>query len=182
MTINNLRAEHCDYPDWLVAELRSDHAGELGAVMIYQGILAITSQPTLRAFAEEHLATERQHLQIMTSLLSKSMRSRLQWPWRTAGWLIGALPARISAQWVYATIHTVETFVDAHYQQQIPRLKTELPTHPIIGMLERCRADEVMHQRDAAARMEDKLSLALTLWLKTVDLGSRAAVLVARKI
>ena len=178
----DLKAEHCQHPNWLVADLRSDHAGELGAVMIYQGILAVTSQPSLRAFAEEHLATERQHLQIMASLLSKSRRSRLQWPWRAAGWLIGALPALISARWVYATIYTVETFVDRHYEQQITRLKSELPASPIIGILEQCRADELIHQKDAAARMEDRLSHALTLWLRAVDLGSRAAVFVARRI
>ena len=42
----------------LGAELRSDHAGETGAVAIYRGILAITRNPELRTFAEHHLATE----------------------------------------------------------------------------------------------------------------------------
>ena len=152
MTINNLRAEHRTTPI-VYRRVALGPRWRVGRRTIYQGILAITSQPTLRAFAEEYLATERQHLQIMTSLLSKSSARDCNGP-AHRGLAHGALPARISAQWVYATIHTVETFV-AHYQQ-ITRLKTELPTHPI-GMLERCRADEVMH-RDAAARMEDKLS------------------------
>jgi len=30
------------FPAWLVAELRSDHAGEVGAVEIYRGALAAT--------------------------------------------------------------------------------------------------------------------------------------------
>ena len=182
MTVTNLTAEPRIYPKWLIAELRSDHAGELGAVMIYQGILAVASDPALRAFAEEHLATERQHLQTLELLLSQSKRSRLQWPWRAAGWFIGALPALIGTQWVYATIQTVEAFVDAHYQQQIVRLRTELPANPVTDILEQCRADEVMHQQDAAARVEGNPSLALSLWLKTVDLGSRAAVVVARHV
>ena len=182
MTVKNFSAEPRAYPNWLTAELRSDHAGELGAVMIYRGILAVASEPALRAFAEEHLATERQHLQTLESLLSQSKRSRLQWPWRAAGWLIGSIPALIGTQWVYATIQTVEAFVDAHYQQQIVRLRTELPADPVTDLLERCRADEVMHQQDAAARVEGNPSLALSLWLKTVDLGSRAAVAVARHI
>jgi ubiquinone biosynthesis monooxygenase Coq7 len=182
MTVKHFSAEPRAYPNWLTAELRSDHAGELGAVMIYRGILAVASEPVLRAFAEEHLATERQHLQTMESLLAPSKRSRLQWPWRAAGWLIGALPALIGTQWVYATIQTVETFVDAHYQQQIARLTNELPLNPVTDILARCRADEVMHQQDAAARVKGNLSFALSLWLKAVDLGSRAAVVVARRI
>lgn len=182
MTSNNLAVENGDYPPWLAAELRSDHAGELGAVMIYQGILAVASQHAVRAFAEEHLATEQQHLQVLESLLSHSMRSRLQWPWRAAGWFIGALPALIGTQWVYATIQTVETFVDAHYHKQIARLEAELPANPVTEILERCRADEVMHQQDAAARVEGTPSLALSLWLKAVSMGSKAAVFVARKV
>jgi ubiquinone biosynthesis monooxygenase Coq7 len=180
MTDTNLSAKPCTYPGWLTAELRSNHAGELGAVMIYRGILAVSTDPVLRAFAEEHLATERQHLQTMESLLSQSKRSRLQWPWCVAGWFIGALPALIGNQWVYATIQTVETFVDDHYQKQIARLKTEAPTNPITEILERCCADEVMHRQDAAARIDGNLSLALSAWLKVVDLGSRSAVAVAR--
>ena len=180
MTDTNLSADTSTYPRWLTAELRSNHAGELGAVMIYRGILAGSTDPVLRAFAEEHLATERQHLRTMESLLSQSKRSRLQWPWCVAGWFIGALPALIGNQWVYATIQTVETFVDAHYQQQIARLKTERPTDPLTDILEQCRADEVMHLKDAAARVDDNLSLALLIWLKAVDLGSRSAVAVAR--
>ena len=57
MPDTNLSAEPCTYPRWLTAELRSNHAGELGAVMIYRGILAGSTDPVLRAFAEEHLAT-----------------------------------------------------------------------------------------------------------------------------
>jgi ubiquinone biosynthesis monooxygenase Coq7 len=180
MTDTNLSAEPCTYPRWLTAELRSNHAGELGAVMIYRGILAVSTDPVLRAFAEEHLVTERQHLQIMESLLSQRQRSRLQWSWCVAGWFIGALPALIGNQWVYATIQTVETFVDDHYRKQIAQLKTEAPTKPITEILERCRADEVMHLQDAAARVDGNLSLALLIWLKAVDLGSRSAVAVAR--
>jgi ubiquinone biosynthesis monooxygenase Coq7 len=51
------RPQHL-YPEWLIAELRSDQAGETGAVAIYDGILAVTRNSDLRAFAEHHRATE----------------------------------------------------------------------------------------------------------------------------
>ena len=38
-------------PASLVAELRSDHAGETGAVWIYRGVLALSSDADLRSFA-----------------------------------------------------------------------------------------------------------------------------------
>ena len=45
----------------LMPELRTDHAGETGAVWIYRGVLAVSRDPALRAFAQRHLATERRH-------------------------------------------------------------------------------------------------------------------------
>jgi ubiquinone biosynthesis monooxygenase Coq7 len=35
-----------EMPAWLIGELRSDHAGETGAVMIYRGILAFCKDGT----------------------------------------------------------------------------------------------------------------------------------------
>ena len=42
--------------------LRSDHAGEVGAVYIYKGILKIAKDPELVNFSKRHLATEESHL------------------------------------------------------------------------------------------------------------------------
>ena len=49
-------------PSRLVADLRTDHAGEAGAVMIYRGILAVTRDAAVRGFAQGHLATKRRTL------------------------------------------------------------------------------------------------------------------------
>jgi len=49
-------------PSWVFADLRTDHAGEVGAVCIYQGVLKFARDPVLRAFAEHHLTTEQKHL------------------------------------------------------------------------------------------------------------------------
>ena len=169
-------------PDWLIADLRSDHAGELGAVMIYTGILAVSRDQAVRKFAQEHLVTEREHLRIMDSLLPYNLRSKAQLPWRAAGWLIGALPALMGEQWVFATIEVVETFVDEHYAAQIDRLNLQGFNDDLQKTLEACRADEIAHKHDAAARRSGPPSPALLLWLRTVRWGSGAAVKVARAI
>ncbi len=49
-------------PNSVLADLRTDHAGETGAVFIYLGILQFTRNPALRVFAEHHLVTEQSHL------------------------------------------------------------------------------------------------------------------------
>lgn len=80
-------------PAGLVADLRSDQAGETGAVWIYRGVLAVSRDPALRAFAQRHLATERRHLGLIEACLPAADHSRLLPLWRLAGWLTGALPA-----------------------------------------------------------------------------------------
>ena len=81
------------FPDWLIAELRSDHAGETGAVMIYRGILAFCRDATLRDFAQRHMSTEQGHLRLIEEVLPRAQHSRLLPIWRVAGWITGAVPA-----------------------------------------------------------------------------------------
>ncbi|NIR29660.1 MAG: hypothetical protein GWN84_10190 [Gammaproteobacteria bacterium] len=75
----------------LVRELRTDHAGECGAVVIYEGTLAVTRSRAVREFAAEHLATERTHLAFMESLLPPEERSRNLPIWHVGAWLGRAL-------------------------------------------------------------------------------------------
>ena len=169
-------------PDWLVAELRSDQAGETGAVMIYRGILAVSRDPGVRAFSERHKATEQRHLDLLEALLPKPQRSRLLPLWRIAGWLTGAIPALFGPRAVYATIDAVETFVDHHYQAQIDRLDAE-GIHPDIrALLEQCRVEEVHHRDEARDLCEAPPGLLLRLWSRLVGAGSAAAVSVARRL
>jgi len=80
----------------MVRELRSDHAGETGAVFIYQGITTVArwrQDTELLAFARQHGETETEHLRLIEDWLPAESRSRLLLPWRMAGWLTGTLPA-----------------------------------------------------------------------------------------
>ena len=63
------------YPKWLERSLRSDHAGELGAVWIYHGILWATKDEQVRAFAEKHLLTESRHLLEIESVLREVLNT-----------------------------------------------------------------------------------------------------------
>lgn len=170
-------------PRWLIQELRSDHAGETGAVCIYDGVLAVARDPALRAFAAEHRATELRHLALVEAELPAPQRSRLLGPWRLAGWLTGALPALAGPRAVYATIAAVERFVDGHYQQQLDRLAGQ-PEHAALReMLARCQADECHHRDEATAALQGRApGLLLRLWCALVGAGSAAAVVLARRV
>ena len=100
--------------------LRSDHAGEVGAVYIYKGILKIAKDPELVNFSKRHLATEESHLQKIEGVLLKKDRSKLVWLWKVAGFLLGFLPTLFGPKIVFATIEAVEAFVEEHYEEQVP--------------------------------------------------------------
>jgi len=171
-----------DLPRWLQQELRSDHAGEFGAVMIYRGILAVSRDASVREFATSHLRTEQRHLALMEEIVPIAGRTRLLPLWRVMGWLTGALPALFGRQAVFATIEAVETFVDHHYEQQIVRLTPEGERGPLRQVLVNCQADEVSHRDEAASLALPKRNVILRLWCAVVGSGSAAAVVAAKRV
>ena len=176
--------EASGWPAAILADLRSDHAGEAGAVQIYRGILCITRNADLRAFAEHHLATEQEHLALIGSHLPVAQYSVLLKVWRVAGWLTGVLPALFGPRVVYATVAAVETFVDRHYAEQVARLDA-LPADrdraALRADLERCRLDE-LHHRDEALQAGASTGWVVRLWTGAAKHGSAAAVALARRL
>ncbi len=170
----------------LRGELRSDHAGETGAVFIYRGILAVSRDDAVRAFAARHLATEQSHLDLMEAWLPAPERSRLLPAWRVAGWLTGAIPSLFGARAVFGTIEAVETFVDHHYAQQLDLIDA-LPPDPVRAelreVLRSCQGDELEHRDEAAALGgQGSRPALLKLWCAIVGSGSATAVKLARRI
>jgi ubiquinone biosynthesis monooxygenase Coq7 len=185
------RAAPSALPDALLADLRTDHAGETGAVRIYRGILAVSRDPAVRAFAARHLDTEARHLERIESVLPPAHRSRLLPAWRAAGWLTGAIPALFGARAVHATIEAVETFVDRHYAGQLERIDGIDPAgadarlQALRALLDACRRDEVEHRDEAAAALGGvgrDVGPLLRGWTRIVGVGSVAAVAVCRRI
>ncbi len=171
-------------PKHLLRELRSDHAGETGAVYIYRGIIAVASRrgwTDLLTFAHRHGETESEHLRLIEAWLAPELRSRLLGPWRLAGWLTGALPALFGPRAVHATIAAVETFVDHHYQQQIDYLNQHGGPTELLELLKRCQSDECHHRDEAALLAGTPASWALRLWCTLVGFGSASAVKIARR-
>ena len=170
-------------PRDVVADLRTDHAGETGAVQIYQGILYFARDAHLRHFAERHLVSENAHLIKIEAWLPQKDRSHLLPIWRLAGWLTGALPALVGPRAVYATIEAVETFVDHHYEQQVRRLAVQPELVLLRQTLQECQGDEVAHRNEAAAAKGTQPNgVLLRAWCWVVDKGSRGAVVVCRHI
>jgi ubiquinone biosynthesis monooxygenase Coq7 len=168
-------------PAWLVAELRSDHAGEVGAVEIYRGALAATWDHGLRSAILRHMETEKRHLRAMERVLDPADRSRLVPVWRLAGWLLGYTSSLAGRNTYHHTIQAVETFVDYHYKAQIDRLERDGGHAELLRLLRSCQADEVEHRDDAARAANRAPGFFGRVWSSIVGFGSAAAVAGARR-
>jgi ubiquinone biosynthesis monooxygenase Coq7 len=167
----------------LLGDLRSDHAGETGAVFIYRGILAVSRDADVRDFATRHLATEQRHLDLIEEILPPSRRSLLLPIWRIAGFLTGWLPALAGRRAVFATIEAVETFVDHHYAEQIAKLAPTGEEGALRRLLEECQGEEIHHRDEAAAALGGvPPGVLLRGWAWLVGFGSASAVAAARRI
>ena len=116
------------WPNWLRQEMRSNWAGETGAVAIYRGCQSAlphercdTKRQVLQKFAEEHVASEEAHLEAMENLVCQAAE-RSWMPATSFGWALGYLSTRIrGAHGMYVTTEAVESFVEEHYGDQIAR-------------------------------------------------------------
>ena len=163
-------------------DLRSDHAGEHGAVAIYRGMLTVTRDPGVTRFARRHLFTESRHLRFFQRFLPAAGKSRLLPVWWLAGWLLGAGSAAFGPRAAYSTIAAVERFVEDHYQEQIRSMRGRDGLDALVDVLERFCADEVHHRNDALVSLEARESWLARGWAAVVDGGSRVGVAIARRI
>ena len=158
-------------------DLRSDHAGETGAVMIYKGILAVSRDPEIQSFASDHLKTEQEHLALFESWLPPNDKSMLLLLWKVSGFLLGVLAALAPKHLTYYTIEIVEQFVVEHYESQILTAPEDLRE-----MLLKLQSEEKEHQLEAITLQDGSQGRICDLWGSLVDSGSRLAVNVARLI
>ena len=165
----------------LIKYLRSDHAGETGAIYIYIGIIKTSACPKVIEFAKKHLLTEKKHLKEIERLLSYKDRSKLLFIWKFSGFVLGAVCGWIGPKWVYHSIEKVETFVEAHYQEQIDYLSKEQSHSEVLATIKVCQADEIDHKVEAGELLpKEKKTFALNCWLYLINWGSKQAVKIAK--
>jgi len=161
--------------------IRVDHAGEYGAVRIYEGQLAVLgkrgSADTIRHMAEQ----EQRHLKTFDRLVNerKVRPTALEPLWRVAGYALGMGTALLGEKAAFACTAAVEEVIDAHYASQIAELGERDPE--LKNTVEDFRAEEAQHRQLALDHGAEQAP-GYRLLSEAIKAGCRVAIKLSEKI
>ena len=161
--------------------IRVDHAGEYGAVRIYEGQLAVlkgrASEGTIRHMAEQ----EQQHLKAFDALVNarRVRPTALEPLWRVAGFALGAATALMGEKAAFACTAAVEEAIDEHYAAQIEALGESDPVFK--KTVEEFRADEAALRQTALDNGAERAP-GYRLLNQAIKAGCRVAIKLSERI
>jgi ubiquinone biosynthesis monooxygenase Coq7 len=167
--------------DEIAAMIRVDHAGEYGAVRIYEGQLAVLGKTAAGDAIRRMAAEEQRHLETFDRLIvERRVRpTALEPVWRIAGFALGAATALMGEKAAMACTAAVEEVIDEHYAGQIERLgdsDKELKT-----TVADFRADEIAHRDEALAAGAEQAP-GYRVLSETIKAGCRLAIALSTRI
>jgi ubiquinone biosynthesis monooxygenase Coq7 len=170
--------------DDVAAMIRVDHAGEYGAVRIYEGQLAVFStRPQAKKTAQAIAKMARQeqdHLKAFDTLINeRRVRPTVLAPvWHLAGFALGAATALMGEKAAMACTAAVEDVIDEHYASQIARIESD---DDLKSRIEAFRADEIAHRDEALARGAEDAP-GYRLLSAAIKSGCRLAIKLSERI
>ena len=169
--------------DEIAAMIRVDHAGEYGAVRIYEGQLAILGERKSKAVdAIRHMALQEQaHLKRFDALVNeRRVRPTVLQPvWQVAGFMLGAASALMGEKAAMACTEAVEEVIDRHYADQVEKLSGVDPA--LKKTVESFRTDEIAH-RDAAVAHGSGQAPGYRVLTGAIKAGCRLAIALSMRI
>ena len=167
--------------DLIAGMIRVDHAGEYGAVRIYDGQLAVLGRGRARDEVRHMAEQEARHLARFDELVrTRQVRPTLLQPlWHIAGYALGAATALLGERAAMACTVAVEDVIDEHYRAQAEQLGDADPA--LAATIEEFRADELRH-RAAALDHDAAGAVAYEPLTAVIRAGSRLAIWLSTRL
>lgn len=161
--------------------LRVDHAGECGAIRIYQGQLAVLGHTASAATIRHMEAQEHAHKETFDRMMAeRRVRPTALMPiWDAAGYALGAATALMGEKAAMACTAAVEEVIDEHYRQQSERLSHLDPA--LKDTVDKFRADEIEHRDTALAHGAEQTPGYDTL-TRFIKAGCRLAIKLSERV
>ena len=165
--------------------IRVDHAGERGAVKIYEGQLlalnTLVKDEKLKKIIEEMKVHEKEHCEFFEKEIEKRdiKPTKLLPLWDLLGVTLGFSSTLLGKKAAMLCTASVEEVIDKHYQSQIDQLdKTEKELKKNITKF---REDE-LHHKDIAYEKGATKEGCYSILDKIIKTGSKIAINISEKI
>ena len=165
--------------------IRVDHAGERGAIKIYEGQLlalkTICKDETLKKKIEEMKANEKEHLDFFENEIKKRKNkpTKLLPLWDLLGLGLGFGSTILGKKAAMLCTASVEEVIDDHYKNQIDQLGSD--EKELKDKIIKFREDELHHKDIAYERGATKKGL-YSIMDKVIKTGSKIAISISEKI
>ena len=165
--------------------IRVDHAGERGAIKIYEGQLlalnTLVKNENLKKMIEEMKNHEKEHLDFFSKEIKKRKikPTKLLPLWDVLSVGLGFSSAIMGKKAAMLCTASVEEVIDKHYQNQINQLNSNEKV--LKEKIKKFRDDELHHKNIAYENGASKEGLYLILD-KIIKTGSKVAISISEKI
>ena len=165
--------------------IRVDHAGERGAIKIYEGQLlalkTIKQDEKLKNIIEEMKEHEKEHLKYFEKEIQKrKMKPTYFLPlWDIMGVSLGFGTALLGKKAAMLCTASVEEVIEDHYQNQIEKIGDD--EKDLKNKIKKFKSDEVNHKNIAYNTGASKTGI-YSLLDKVIRTGSRIAITISEKI
>ena len=165
--------------------IRVDHAGERGAIKIYEGqLLALNTfikNDDLKKKIEEMKAHEKEHLDFFNNEIKKRKiePTKLMPLWDLFGVGLGFGSALMGKKATMLCTASVEEVIDEHYQNQINQINND--EKKLKEKIIKFREDELNHKDIAYEEGATKKGIYSVLD-KVIKIGSKVAISISEKV
>ena len=165
--------------------IRVDHAGERGAIKIYEGQLlalkTIKQDNNLKDKIEEMKEQEKEHLEYFEKEIQKrKIKPTYLLPlWDVMGVALGFGTALLGKKAAMLCTASVEEVIEDHYQNQLKKLGND--EMDLKTKIEKFKGDEVNHKNMAYESGATNKGLYFIMD-KVIKTGSRIAITISEKI
>ena len=165
--------------------IRVDHAGERGAVKIYEGQLlalnTLVKDETLKKTIEEMKIHEKEHCEFFENEIKKRniKPTKLLPLWDLMGVTLGFGTAMLGEKAAMLCTASVEEVIDEHYKNQIDQI--EVDEKILKKKIIKFRQDELDHKDIAYEEGATKKGL-YSIMDKVIKTGSKVAIKISEKI
>ncbi len=165
--------------------IRVDHAGERGAIKIYEGQLlalkTVKQDESLKDTIEEMKEQEKEHLEYFEKEIQKrKIKPTYMLPlWDVMGVVLGFGTALLGKKAAMLCTASVEEVIEDHYQNQLKKLGDD--EKDLKGKIEKFKSDEADHKNiayEAGATNKGFYSIMD----KVIKTSSRIAITISEKI